>query len=116
MRNLFKILALSFICLSSSAFAENAPISVEITNGYSSILKRYHPVISITSEVDRIQILGLTANRGNCEATLKGSFPGDPQQKTLAFGDVVQYNAFHCQKIREVIIHTDQGEWTYSLR
>lgn len=116
MSNIFKVLALSFIWLSSKAFAVNAPISVEITSNYSSILNSYHPVISIISEVDRIQILGLTTNRGNCEATLKGTFPGDSHKKVITFGNVAQYNAFHCKKIREVIVHTDQGDWTYTLR
>ncbi|KEZ17271.1 hypothetical protein Q7526_03715 [Glaesserella parasuis] len=116
MKRFFKILGLSLICFNSKAFAENAPISVEVTSSYSTVSNRYYPVISVISEVDNIKVFGVTANRGNCEATLKGSFPGDSQQKAIAFGDVVQYNAFHCAKIREVIIHTDRGDWTYTLR
>lgn len=105
MKKLLALLGISLFCV--NAMADNSPVSLRLgKEGNLSVIKVY-------SEVNRVTIRGLEVNRGNCSVT-KGGISGTADGVTV-FGESQNYYAPGCN-VREVVVYTDQGNWTFNLR
>ncbi|WP_332605179.1 hypothetical protein [Acinetobacter sp. ESBL14] len=80
-------------------------ITVEQNPHYSFIA-----MIKIQSLVDDVSISNITVNRGNCPLLQKISNP-----RRLGFGQTTSVDTNNCgkDKIIEVVVSTDQGDWKF---
>lgn len=109
-----KILSITILMVfTSKVFAEQAPITVELGKHYNQLSKGFNPLVTVTSDVDSIAIRDVILNRGNCKV-----FAYDLGQirRKLKYGESVTYRTNTCERIREVVVETDQGSWTYTLK
>lgn len=109
-----KILSMAVLVMfTSKVSAEQAPISVELGQHYNQLTKGFNPLVTVTSDVDNIAIRDIVINRGNCKV-----FANDLGQlrRKLGYGQSVTYRTNTCDRIREVVVTTDQGTWTYTMR
>ncbi|MGJ7570923.1 hypothetical protein ACSFBX_10350 [Variovorax sp. RB2P76] len=98
-------IALATIAAAASSFAAEAPfdVSVQLVQGVS--------VVQLESVANRVELTGFNVNRGNCKSKLGGIYP---LPLTFKFGDGVKLFAYSCS-VKEVVVVTDQGTFTYSF-
>ena len=95
---------------------DKAPIEVSITEQYNKFLYRNIKYLNITSLVDSIKITNIIPNKGNCKVGGVLDKNGVKINKTLSYGQTWDYIPLsNCDKILEVKIETDQGNWTFSF-
>ncbi|MBN6070362.1 hypothetical protein HYE53_04500 [Aggregatibacter actinomycetemcomitans] len=104
MRKLLVLFGITFI--STNVLASNSPVS--LTLGQEGNLS----VIKVHSEVNKVTIKDISVNRGNCSVT-KGGLSGTDNGVTV-FGESQSYYAPRCN-VKEVVVYTDQGNWTFTL-
>lgn len=92
-----------------STIPTTSPVKITVeTNPYHS----YISMIKIQSVVDDVSITNVTVNRGNCPLLQQISTP-----RRLGFGQTTAVDTSNCgrEKIIEVIVSTDQGDWKFGL-
>lgn len=110
-----------------NASGGEAPISVSLQERYIDmfgipITRQY---IIITSLVDSVTITNIVVNKGNPKcAKLSNMLAQNMAQyeqyvngfnKVLAYGDTVGYGASGCDRVLEVKIETDKGDWIFTF-
>jgi len=98
-------LASAFVATTTSCHASDAPFEVSLR------MERDVSVIQLQSVANRAVLTEFNVNRGNCKSKLGGVYP---LPLTFKFGDGVKLFAYLC-KVKEVVVVTDQGSFTYSF-
>ncbi|WP_034293868.1 hypothetical protein [Herbaspirillum sp. RV1423] len=107
MKYAFRLLALaSAMTTCTASNAGDAPFDV------STHIEQNVPIIQLEAATDQVVLTGFNVNRGNCKAKLGGVYP---LPLTFKFGQGVKLFAYSC-KVKEVVLTTDQGNYTYSFR
>lgn len=107
MKKSFNLLALTSMLLASSAsFADDAPFDVNMH------IEQGVGVVQLQAVADQIVLTGFNINRGNCKSKLGGIYP---LPLTFKYGQGVKLFAFSCS-VKEVVLTTNQGSFTYSFR
>lgn len=91
----------------ASTIPATSPIKIALEqNPHHSFIT----MIKIQSLVDEVSILNVTVNRGNCPLLTKINKP-----KHLGFGQITAVDTSNCgrEKIIEVVVSTDQGDWKF---
>ena len=103
----------------ATVFADDAPIRVNVGEGYNRVYNYYYPKITVTSAVDMITIKDIVVNKGNCSYDKSDMAYRNGQvvavkllPKKLRYGENVEIRLKRYNVLR-VDIDTDQGEWTY---
>ncbi|MCR6591697.1 hypothetical protein [Campylobacter insulaenigrae] len=92
------------------------PIEVSVSERHNPILHRYVKYLSITSLVDSVKITNIIPNRGKCK--VGGLLDKDKAKidKILSYGETWDYIPLvGCDKVLEVQVETDHGDWTFSF-
>lgn len=68
-------------------------------------------VVQLQAVTDQVVLTGYNINRGNCKTKLGGIYP---LPLTFKYGQGVKLFAYTC-KVKEVILNTNQGNYTYTF-
>lgn len=106
MKQTLRLLALTsalFAC--AIAHADEAPfdVSMHIEQGVG--------VVQLQAVTDQVVLTGYNINRGNCKTKLGGIYP---LPLTFKYGQGVKLFAYTC-KVKEVVLNTNQGNYTYTF-
>ena len=94
----------------SAGTAQTSPIRISLEPDVGQ--PDYYTNVNIQSTVDQLNFYGLSVNRGNCQ--VMSDFKPNTY-KILHFGSVLKLGA-RCRrdKIIELTVTTDQGNWTFN--
>lgn len=92
----------------TSEISETSPLRLVNIDAMTSVDDM--SIVNLQSTADVVTINNVVINRGNC-ALLENIFP-----LQVRFGGVIPIrNKCHKNKIIEVLVSTDQGDWTFSI-
>ncbi|MCV3396184.1 hypothetical protein [Campylobacter sp. RKI_CA19_01116] len=95
---------------------DKVPIEVSISERYNPILHRNVKYLNITSLVDSVKITNIIPNRGKCKVGGVLDKNDIKIDKTLSYSQTWDYIPLsNCNKILEVKVETDHGDWTFSF-
>lgn len=107
MKQTLRLLTLaSAIVASAACYADETPFDVSIH------VQQNVPIIQLEAVTDQVVLTGFNVNRGNCKTKLGGI---DPLPLSFKFGNGVKLFAHGCN-VKEVVLITNQGNFTYSFR
>ncbi|WP_157137708.1 hypothetical protein [Herbaspirillum lusitanum] len=107
MKKSLRILALiSAISACTASYAGEAPFDV------TAHVEQGVGVVQLQAVTDQVVLTGYNINRGNCKTKLGGIYP---LPLTFKYGQGVKLFAYTC-KVKEVILNTNQGNYTYTLQ
>lgn len=107
MKHALRLLALtSTMIAATTTYAAAAPFEV------STHVEQNVPIVQLQAVTDQIVLTGFNVNRGNCKAKLGGAYP---LPLTFKFGQGVKLFAYSCN-VKEVVLITNQGNFTYTFR
>ncbi len=91
----------------ASNVPETSPVKVVVEeNPYHTFMS----IIKVQSLVDDVSVSNVTVNRGNCPLYQKITTP-----RRLGFGQTMSVDTNNCgrNKIIEIVVSTDQGDWKF---
>ncbi|KCV59284.1 hypothetical protein L493_3812 [Bordetella bronchiseptica 99-R-0433] len=100
------LLAIGLAGVCASSFAGEAPFEVSL------VFIQNVPVIQIESVADQVTLTGYSVNRGNCRNAFINQVYNPPAK--FAYGEATKIFAHNCN-VREVVLETDQGGYTYTF-
>lgn len=107
MKHVLRLLALSSALLAcGTSQAEDAPFDVNMH------IEQGVGVVQLQAVTDQVVLTGFNINRGNCKTKLGGIYP---LPLTFKYGQGVKLFAYTCT-VKEVILNTNQGNYTYTFR
>lgn len=99
-------LAIGLAGFSLASAADEAPFEVSLVSIQNV------PVIQLESVADRVTLTGYKVNRGNCGNAFINQVYNPPSK--FQYGEATKIFAHNC-KVREVVLDTDQGSFTYTF-
>lgn len=107
MKKSLQLLAIaSTFAIGTASYAGDAPFDI------SMHVEQNVPIIQLEAVADQVVLTGFNVNRGNCKAKLGGVYP---LPLTFKYGQGVKLFAYSCN-VKEVVLTTNQGNYTYSFR
>ena len=107
MKTAFRILALAGAMITSAtSHADEAPFDVNMH------VEQGVGVVQLQAATDQVVLTGFNINRGNCKSKLGGIYP---LPLTFKYGQGVKLFAYSCA-VKEVVLVTNQGNYTYTFR
>lgn len=107
MKYALRLLALASAMIASPAsYAGDTPFDVKMHTDRGVL------VIQLEAVTDHVVLKDFKVNRGNCKSKLGGVYP---LPLTFKFGQGVKIFEYSCN-VKEVMLTTDQGDYTYSFR
>lgn len=100
------LLAIGLAGVCASSFADEAPFEVSL------IFIQNVPVIQIESVADQVTLTGYSVNHGNCRNAFINQVYNPPAK--FGYGEATKIFAHNCN-VREVVLETDQGGYTYTF-
>lgn len=108
MKRVLQLFAIAGIfAVSNVCTADETPFQVSLQT------VRDVPIIQLEAVANMVVLTGFNVNRGNCKSAKLGGIY--PLPLTFKFGDGVKLFAHTC-KVKEVVLMTSQGNFTYSFR
>ena len=119
-----KIIGICALIMSLQAVASNAQIEVRIRQKYNRFSKLYQGSVEVTALDNNVEVHDVIINRGNCDSISEdrvvlqafGNAQAASRPLKLNYGQSTVFVSNKCQRIREAIVKTNTGTWTFTPR